>query len=564
MKTKRLFAALFVLFAMSANLWAVEVTINGIKYDVIKKGKTAKVLSNSPKYSGNIVIPETVEYEGVECNVTAVADYAFASCYNLTSVYLPDNITELGKNTFQSSSKMTEVHLGTGITAIRSSDFQGCGALTTINIPATVTEIGDYAFYNCKALASLTLPDGLESIGKYAFQQSGLTKIIMGDGLKTIDYCAFRDCSNLEQAVIGNNVTSIGESAFRGCPLTSVKIPNNVTTMGNYVFEECNKMLSVQIGSGLKVIPEYTFYKCTKLMSVTIVGNNLTKVDDYAFYGCTDLIVIKLPKGVKTIAESAFEGCTQLYNVELNEGLVTIECSAFDNCKAIHEISIPNSVTTIEYAAFDECSNLAKVWVGTGIKSIDEDAFYKCESLEDFYCYAVQPPYAYSSTFQYAYPEYATLHVPAESVNTYQKTSPWSSFGTIVATDGSTPLPPVPEKCATPTINVNGDRVSFSCATEGASFVYDVKPTCQQNGVGGDLRLISAFTVSVYATKSGYDNSNVATKDIVVNTKKGDVNDDGKVTITDAVSVVNIILSGEASAPKMDVPQEPELMVEPE
>lgn len=56
MKTKRLLAALFVLFAMSANLWATEVTINGIKYDVIKKGKTAKVLSNSPKYSGNIVI----------------------------------------------------------------------------------------------------------------------------------------------------------------------------------------------------------------------------------------------------------------------------------------------------------------------------------------------------------------------------------------------------------------------------------------------------------------------------------------------------------------------------
>ena len=564
MKTKRLFAALFVLFAMSANLWAVEVTIDGIKYDVIKKGKTAKVLSNSPRYSGNIVIPETVEYEGVECKVTAINNSAFYSCSELISVSIPDNVTDLGESTFEGCKKLVEVHLGTGITAIRSEDFYNCTALKTINIPSTVTEIGNKAFDNCSALTSISLPDGLESIGTYAFYGTGLTKIIMGDGLKTIGSSAFSYCSSLTQAVIGSNVTTIGGSAFKKCPLTSVKIPNSVTSLGGSAFEDCNKLLSVQIGSGVSIIPSFTFQNCTELMSVYIIGNTLTELQWYCFCKCKNLIVIKLPSSVTTIGGHVFEECSLLYNVEMKEGLQLIDSYAFSKCTDLHEISIPNSVTHLEDYAFSQCTNLAKVWIGTGIKKIDDYAFYKDENLEDFYCYAVEPPTATSYTFQYAYPEYATLHVPAESVNTYKTTSPWSSFGTIVATDGSTPLPPVPEKCATPTINVNGDRVSFSCATEGASFVYDVKPTCQQNGVGGDLRLISAFTVSVYATKSGYDNSNVATKDIVVNTKKGDVNDDGKVTITDAVSVVNIILSGETSAPKMDVPQEPELMVEPE
>jgi hypothetical protein len=55
--------------------------------------------------------------------------------------------------------------------------------------------------------------------------------------------------------------------------------------------------------------------------------------------------------------------------------------------------------------------------------------------------------------------------------------------------------------------------------------------------------------VTVYATKEGYEDSDVATKEIEVSggstAKKGDVNEDGIVNGTDIQEIINIIVEGE-------------------
>ena len=89
---------LFLLIAMlfsSSSLFAVEIMINGINYDIIKKVKQAKVKSGG-KYSGRIVIPESIEYEGVDCAVTSIGDFAFSCCSGLTSVVIPNSVTSIG------------------------------------------------------------------------------------------------------------------------------------------------------------------------------------------------------------------------------------------------------------------------------------------------------------------------------------------------------------------------------------------------------------------------------------------------------------------------------------
>ena len=53
--------------------------------------------------------------------------------------------------------------------------------------------------------------------------------------------------------------------------------------------------------------------------------------------------------------------------------------------------------------------------------------------MQDVYCYAENVPSTESDAFYLFYPEYATLHVPAASIESYKTTSPWSSFGNIVA-----------------------------------------------------------------------------------------------------------------------------------
>ena len=202
MKTKRLLAALLILFTLSTSLLAGEqVLIDGIKYDIITKGKTAKVISNS--YQGDIVIPETVTYNGVECNVTAIDNSAFANCKQLKSVVVPNSVTEMGTKVF-SASYVESVTLGNGISVINTSTFASCLNLSSVNIPESVITIGERAFLGCLSLTSIYIPDNVETIGKYAFSNcTGFTRMIIGDGVTKIDDYAFAGCSSLSSVVFG-------------------------------------------------------------------------------------------------------------------------------------------------------------------------------------------------------------------------------------------------------------------------------------------------------------------------------------------------------------------------
>ena len=101
------------------------------------------------------------------------------------------------------------------------------------------------------------------------------------------------------------------------------------------------------------------------------------------------------------------------------------------------------------------------------------------------------------------------MHVPEGSVSDYESTDPWSQFGNIV---GFTP-----EKCATPTITYANGKIRFACETEDVEFVPTVICAPSQLQNGNVLDIGGTFTVSVYATKEGHFNSDVATKTFTIN-----------------------------------------------
>jgi hypothetical protein len=67
------------------------------------------------------------------------------------------------------------------------------------------------------------------------------------------------------------------------------------------------------------------------------------------------------------------------------------------------------------------------------VTSIGGHAFAGCSELTDVYCYAEEVPSTESNAFANSYVEYAILHVPDASIEDYKATTPWSSFGKIVA-----------------------------------------------------------------------------------------------------------------------------------
>ena len=100
-----------------------------------------------------------------------------------------------------------------------------------------------------------------------------------------------------------------------------------------------------------------------------------------------------------------------------------------------------------------------------------------------------------------------------------------------------------PKKCATPTISVINGEFKFSCDTEGVEYQWEIT----QKGNSSSGSLTGVYRVTVYATKNGYEDSDVATAEFTMSGGglKGDTNGDGKVDVEDVVETVNIILGEE-------------------
>ena len=110
------------------------------------------------------------------------------------------------------------------------------------------------------------------------------------------------------------------------------------------------------------------------------------------------------------------------------------------------------------------------------------------------------------NAFNESYPEYMTLHVPEEAINSYKTTAPWSSFGTVVTLDGDVTETP---KCATPTVLYSNGKLLFECETEGAEFITDVTCSDIKKFYDSEIAFSATYNISVYATATGYENSDI-------------------------------------------------------
>ncbi|MBO5706614.1 MAG: leucine-rich repeat domain-containing protein, partial [Bacteroidaceae bacterium] len=154
---------------LSLPMLAVKVTIDGIRYDLDAEANQATVIAKSSgKYSGEVVIPESVEHEGTAYSVTSIGYSAFSACSGLTSVTIPNSVTSIGKSAFYWCFGLTSVTIGNSVTSIGNQAFHNCNGLTSVTIPNSVTSIGEEAFFSCDVLTSVTIGNSVTSIGNQA------------------------------------------------------------------------------------------------------------------------------------------------------------------------------------------------------------------------------------------------------------------------------------------------------------------------------------------------------------------------------------------------------------
>ena len=114
----------------------------------------------------------------------------------------------------------------------------------------------------------------------------------------------------------------------------------------------------------------------------------------------------------------------------------------------------------------------------------------------------------------------AKLYVPTGTKEKYMDAKGWKNFFNIIEIDiekmwngqgNPNDDSQSKEKCERPTINYANGKLSYTCATEGAICQSTITDTDISSFSGNEVQLTVTYTINVYATASGYENSDVVT-----------------------------------------------------
>lgn len=407
-------------------------------------------------YEGDIVIPETVAYNGVEYTVTEVENGTFKDSPKLTSVSVPATVIDLGETPFSACGKLNAITVAADnpaytivddvlydkavttllgcpgmkngaivvpatVTTIARSAFHGCAHITSVDIPQTVNEVGRRAFCGCKQLTSISLPEGVTFIGDSTFYNcTAITSISLPSTLTSIGANAFYHCNLVKSLVLPDAVESIGDRAFNLCyGMTTITMPANLKRLGFRAFDNCNKLKSVSLSAMVTTIEDLAFCGCSDLRRIDVAPENSVycSVDGVLFSKDMTTLVC-CPAG-------------KIGDYVVPTSVITIGEYGFYYCRSLQSIKLPMSLKTIQNHGFRFCSGLSTIVLPPALTTIQHDVFSQCTGLKSFVCYSPNVPDIIASTFT-ASNFNLPLYVPADAIDDYQNDVNWQKFASIL------------------------------------------------------------------------------------------------------------------------------------
>lgn len=234
-------------------------------------------------------------------NCTVFENYAFGGCATLQTVSAP-LITTIGAFAF-ASTKITNVNY-VYCTSVADSAYHSCLQNTSVDLPACIT-LEQNAFWKNSILNTVTLPN-VTTIGATCFEYNSNLGYVSMPNLTSIPSGAFRYCplatfnfpsvtfvgaqsfrDNMAQTIFYfPELLTAGVSSFYGTKATHY-IFNKLTNCANYTFFNCTNAININIPKCTQLGDNYLYNNvfdgikknCSITVNAFLQNNNLNAAD---------------------------------------------------------------------------------------------------------------------------------------------------------------------------------------------------------------------------------------------------------------------------------------------
>ena len=240
----------------------LDATIDNICYLLNLEKKTAEIVENPEKYSGVVIIPESVVFQNETYVVKEISDEAFMNCTEMQAISIPSSVDVIDKQAFSGCQvqlyiENLEAWMNTKI-CFEIYDEDGPLIDPEYNLPYVANAL----YIDGNPVKCLEIPNSIHELKKWQFiGWDFISSFIISESVRKIGYGAFQKCSGISE----------------------ITIPASVSVIDAYAFYKCVRLKSVAIDNGVRVIGPYAFGQLKSLCDFYCFAEEMPQTDKEAF-----------------------------------------------------------------------------------------------------------------------------------------------------------------------------------------------------------------------------------------------------------------------------------------